>query len=59
MLDESIRDQVIKMITEEKDQYLSYKTLCARYKITPDPIATAIVMAKTETLETIVKILPK
>jgi hypothetical protein len=43
------------MITEEKEYLAAYKGLCARFQITPSPIPEAVVQAKVQTLEMILK----
>ena len=53
-----LRSRMIQMITEEKEALVAYKSLCARFQIIPDPIPEAIVKAKVQVLETLMKDMP-
>jgi hypothetical protein len=49
---------MIQMITEEKEALVAYKSLCAKFQITPDPTPEKIVKAKVELLEMMIKDIP-
>jgi hypothetical protein len=53
-----LRTQIIKMITEEKESLAFYKNLCAKFQITPNPIPEAVVQARVQTMEMVLKNLP-
>ena len=50
-----LKSFILKMITEEKESFTVYKSLCAKYKIEQNPIPEAIVLAKIDALEMILK----
>ena len=52
------RTQIIKMITEEQDALVAYKGLCAKFQIDPNPIPEAVVKAKLQVLEMVLRNLP-
>jgi hypothetical protein len=55
MMDEDTREDVSALIAEEKEALSSYKALCARYTISPDPIAIAVSEAKVQILQKLMK----
>lgn len=49
------KQQILDLITEEKNKYSSYLQLCSYYKVEPDPIVNAKCLTKVETLEFMLK----
>jgi hypothetical protein len=49
------KQQILELISEEKEKHSSYLQLCAYYKIEPDPIAIAKCSTKVETLDHMLK----
>jgi hypothetical protein len=53
--DNDLKAQMIQMISEEKEALVAYRSLCARFQIQPNPTAEAVVQAKVQVLETLLK----
>ena len=53
--DNSLKSQIIRMITEAKEELVAYKGLCRKFKIAQDPIPEAVTQAKLEVLEQVLK----
>lgn len=51
------KQQILDLITEEKNKYSSYLQFCAYYKIEPDPMVTVKCSTKVETLDFILKLM--
>lgn len=49
------KQQILDLLTDEKNRHASYIQLCAYYKVEPDPLVLAKCLSKTETLEHILK----
>jgi|3_EtaG_2_1085321.scaffolds.fasta_scaffold68147_2 hypothetical protein len=44
---------LLSLLAEEKDQITSYRSLCARYEIQPDPVAEAGSRGRQEALKSL------
>lgn len=51
------KQYLLELITEERDKYNTYLTICANYYVKPDPIISAKCMTKIETLESLLKLI--
>ena len=51
------KQQILDLLTEEKNQYATYLLCCAQYKIEPDSVAQAKALSKIETLECLLKLM--
>jgi len=49
------KDNILDLISDEKNKYSLYLQSCTYYKIDPDPLATVKCSAKIEVLEHILK----
>jgi hypothetical protein len=49
------REDILALITEEKELFAEYSKACTRYKITQDPIAIAVKDGKIELLQMLLK----
>ena len=45
------REDLVQLITEEKEYYNQYLRLCERYQIPPNQVATTVAKAKMELLQ--------
>jgi len=53
------KDNILDLISNEKEKFNEYSLLCTHYKIQQDPLAVARYSSTIEALEMILKLLPK
>jgi hypothetical protein len=49
------RDQILSLISEEKERFAKYSELCSQYQVPPDPVAAANKDGKLEILQLLLK----
>ncbi len=49
------REQILTLISEEKERFARYSELCSQYQVPPDPVAVANKDGKLEILQRLLK----
>lgn len=51
------KSHLIDLITEERNRYNTYISICAYYEVLPDPIVMAKCLTKIEAMESLLKLM--